>query len=249
MDTPYPSLRGGSPARAPSKPERSPMRLRIASMYGGDDGLASFMSEHGFEVEQFSFYTAAAAHIRSKPELVGLYIQTLFKLAVPFYGFRNGQVFCQGGHYAWMAMTRIFGPVLPPEYHLYLWNFYLHGLGKNPVIRRILRFLLNSKRVTVIAQSPGDVEYFSKLSVNKPLFVPYCEDDYRVPTNFDLVPEEPYLFAGGYSNRDYDTVLKCARAIPEQQFVIVASRLNKEFSDESAPSNVIVFRDCSLFYM
>ena len=119
----------------------------------------------------------------------------------------------------------------------------MHSLGKNPVIRRILRFLLNSKRITVIAQSPGDVEYFSKLSVNKPLFVPYCEDDYRVPTNFDLVPEEPYLFAGGYSNRDYHSVLKCARAVPKQQFVIVASHLNKEFSDDSAPPNVTVFRD------
>lgn len=214
-------------------------------MYQGwmDDSLVNFMSEHGFDVEQFSFYATPAVKFRSKPELVGLYVQTLFKLAVPFYSFRNARVFCTGGHYAWMAMTRIFGPVLPREYHLYLWNFYLHSLGKSPVIRRILRFLLSSKRITVIAQSPGDVEYFAGLSVNQPLFIPYCEDDYRVPTNFDLVPEEQYLFAGGYSNRDYDTVLKCARAVPEQQFVIVASRLNKEFSDESAPPNVIVFRD------
>ena len=73
------------------------MRLMIACMYGGADSLADFMSEHGFEVEQFAFYTAPASHIMSKPELVGLYIRTLFKLAVPFYGFRNGQVFCQGG--------------------------------------------------------------------------------------------------------------------------------------------------------
>lgn len=208
-----------------------------------DDSLVNFMSEQGLAVERFSFYTAPADKFSGKPELVALYIRTLFKLAVPFYKFRNDRVFCSGGHYAWMAMTRLFGPVLPPQYHLYLWNFYLHSLGKNPIVRAILRFLLSSKRITIIAQSPGDLEYFSVLSSNKPLFVPYCEDDYKVPVNFDLVPEGQYLFAGGYSNRDYQAVLKCARAIPEQQFVIVASRLNREFSDQSAPPNVLIYRD------
>lgn len=221
------------------------MRLRIAALYEAwmDESLVDFMRARGFEVETFSFYPAPADSFRSKPQLVALYMRTLFKLAWRFPRYRNGRVFCSGGHYAWMAMTRLFGFFLGAEYHLYLWNFYIHGLGKKPAIRKILQILLNSDRITVIAQSPGDVEYFARLSRNAPLFVPYCEDDYRVPTNRDLVTEGDYLFAGGYSNRDYATVLECARLVPDQQFVIVASHLNKDFSDESVPINVRVFRD------
>lgn len=148
-----------------------------------------------------------------------------------------------GGHYAWMAVVRLFGPMLGPNFHLYLYNFYLHSLGGNAAVRTILRFLLASPRVTVIAQSPGEVDYYAALARNVPQFVPYCEQDYALPTVLNLVPNARYLFAGGYSNRDYEVVLDCAREFPDQEFVIVPSFLNKELVDEGMPPNITVFRD------
>jgi glycosyltransferase involved in cell wall biosynthesis len=222
------------------------MRLTIASLYRSwmDDSLVRFMRENGLEVETFSFFhSPPTGKFSSKAEIDALHARCLMKLPIPFRRFRNSRVICLGGHYAWMVMVKVFAPILPQEFHLYLYNFYLHSLGSNRFVRGTLRGLLNSTKITVIAQSPGDLEYFSDLALNAPVFIPYCEEDYQLPTKFDLVPEGPYLFAGGYSNRDYDVVLNCARIMTDQQFIVAASRLNKEFSDGETPPNVRVYRD------
>lgn len=222
------------------------MRLRVSSMYRSwtDTSLFEYLAEHGFDIEAFAFYPAPrSAGFSDKPALVRLYLWSLLKLCLSFHRYRRTPILSIGGHYPWMVLTRVFGRLLPREYHLYLWNFYLHDLGENRIVRAILRFLLASKRITVIAQSPRDFEYFAELSSNKPFFVPYGEDDFQAPAAFELVPDYPYLFAGGYSNRDYGIVFSCARAVPGQRFVVVASRLNKDFTDGDAPPNVMIYRD------
>lgn len=222
------------------------MRLRIASLYRPwmDEGLVRFLEENGVHVLRFSFFDAPPEGRHSnKIEVLRLHIWALVKLAIPFLRFRREPVLCLGGHYSWLAMTRLFGPVLPVEYHLFLYNFYLHALGQNRLVKAILHLLLSSPRVTVIAQSPQDQRYFAAFTKNPPIFLPYCEEDYAVPVDYELVPEFPYFFAGGYSNRDYAVVLGCAKLLPDVKFVVAASRLNKDLPDGAIPENVTVFYD------
>ncbi len=221
------------------------MRLTVASLYRDwmDDSLVQFLAHHGVPVDEFAFFEKPPASISNKRQVTLLHVRCLAILFPRFYQFRQCRVLCLGGHYAWMAMTRLFEPLLPPDFRLYLFNFYLHELGQKSAVKRILRLLLNSPRIKVIAQSPEDQSYFAELSPNEVGFVPYCEVDINPPAPVDLVPDIPYIFAGGYSNRDYEVLLACARAMPEQHFVVAASRLNRELFVDAVPANVQVFTD------
>lgn len=213
--------------------------------------LLNYFSEHNVPADLFTFHRKAPAEVLlSRPRFAAQQVSYLFKLLPSFPRFRQNQILCFTGHYAAMLLVRVFGPFLPQKFHLYIYNFYLHELGKNAVVRRILRLLLNTKKTTVIVQSPEEVEYYSALSRNPPIFVPYCEDDRTIATKVDLVPQERYIFTGGYSNRDYGSVLKCAEMVPHVRFVIVASRANKEFDTEPIPPNVTIHIDIepSQFY-
>ncbi len=55
-------------------------------------------------------------------------------------------------------------------------------------------------------------------------------------------PPGNYYFSGGYSNRDYVTLLKVFREI-KAPLLIVCSKLNSEIDDTALPSNVRVVRD------
>src|SRR5262249_43209485 len=51
-----------------------------------------------------------------------------------------------------------------------------------------------------------------------------------------------YYFAGGYSNRDYATLISTFSGLRES-LVIICSKLNKDVNEESLPKNVTVLRD------
>ena len=106
----------------------------------------------------------------------------------------------------------------------------------------VLRFLMNNDRLTLIAQTPGEIEFYGRLSKKIQLiFVPYCSDVKERNTEVRL--DEGYVFTGGYTNRDYPLMLQLAERMPERRFLFVASKLNKGL--ESLPSNVELKRDVS----
>jgi glycosyltransferase involved in cell wall biosynthesis len=126
-----------------------------------------------------------------------------------------------GGHYGTLLFARLLraagrGP------RVYLMNFYLHGLANHPLVRRILRFLLTDQ-VRVIAQTRGDAEYFAAfLERDNIVVIPYGQGDPFAEE--DYAPEAGgYVFSGGWTNRDYDALLRVAARLPDLPFEIVAS--------------------------
>lgn len=77
-------------------------------------------------------------------------------------------------------------------------------------------------------------------------FLPY--GDWSPPATEPAAPEErpggedPYYFAGGYSNRDYPALIAAFRTIP-QRLMIVCSSLNTELDAHDVPANVTILRD------
>jgi glycosyltransferase involved in cell wall biosynthesis len=96
-------------------------------------------------------------------------------------------------------------------------------------------------RVGIVGQSETDVAYFASVSPRPKLFlVPYGQNAVEGVRTEDVRLGD-YVFAGGYSNRDYDRLLRCAARLPEVRFVIACSRLNK--IPDTVPHNVTVHRD------
>jgi glycosyltransferase involved in cell wall biosynthesis len=152
---------------------------------------------------------------------------------------RENLMICSTGHYAVLAVSRLLGVVSPPR-DVFLYNFYLHRLGQISLVRRILAFLL-TRRVVVAAQSQVDYDYFRSVSRNvRIVLVPYGQGPVAGVTSTDVRLGD-YVFAGGYTNRDYDRLLRCAKNLAAVQFIIACSSLNT--LRESVPANVEILRD------
>ncbi|HZK90097.1 MAG TPA: glycosyltransferase [Stellaceae bacterium] len=116
-----------------------------------------------------------------------------------------------------------------------------------PVFRALSR--LDSKGDHYIVFSEWEVGlYRARLGIDAERlhFLPY--GDWSPPAEAAGPPapvnrgESGYYFAGGYSNRDYPTLIEAFRAIP-QRLVIVCSALNTELDALDIPANVTLLRD------
>ncbi len=147
-------------------------------------------------------------------------------------------------------------PFLRPRRSVVVKYFYLHALERNATIRAVLRFILNNPKVVLVAQSPYEVKYYSGLTEPaRVVYFPFCER----PIQVGDVPEvsdgkvrpivvsgsagrgKEYVFAGGYTNRDYDCLMRAAREV-DYQFLVICSGMNR--LTETAP-NVEILRDVS----
>jgi glycosyltransferase involved in cell wall biosynthesis len=160
-------------------------------------------------------------------------------LATPALYRGHWRFVCGEGHYAGLLFARVLRALgrRPP---VYLVNFYLHGLANHPLVRRILAFLLTDQ-VRVLAQTQRDGEYFAAfLEADNICVIPYRQGD---PFHDeDYVPQAgPYVFSGGWTNRDFDALLRVAACLPELPFVIVASA--RSVISERCPANVRVHFD------
>jgi glycosyltransferase involved in cell wall biosynthesis len=143
------------------------------------------------------------------------------------------------GHYATLLFARISGAFSHGK-RTFLLSLYLHRLGQSRVVKGILAFLL-TKDVRLVAHSTADADYFRQfLPEESILRVPYCQGPSRfVP--FSIAESGNYVFSGGWTNRDYDALLRCASRLPHVPFIIVAS-VHSTIS-ERPPANVSLLRD------
>jgi glycosyltransferase involved in cell wall biosynthesis len=152
---------------------------------------------------------------------------------------RNRLIACEYCHYSTLLFAKWLRLLGIPT-RVYLFNYYIHGLGNQRAIQGILKYLLKTN-VGLMVQSKTELTYFRQLSSSADIrFSPYCRAEITDVTP-DMLELGDYVFAGGYTNRDYDLLLRCAAILPENSFVIVCSRLN--VLSAAVPGNVKVLRD------
>lgn len=161
-------------------------------------------------------------------------------LASPSLYARNWRVVSVGGHYGvllFAAVLRAFGR----RHKTYLLNFYLHGLGRHGLVKRVLDVLLASD-VHVLAQTRSDAEYFRQfLPPENVAEIPYSQGDPFVEAGITPSDSGGYVFSGGWTNRDYDALFRCARDLPQMPFVVVAS--DQSPISQERPPNVSLLMD------
>ena len=219
--------------------------IRIVQYYKIHFENNSFLKKcksENLKTDTYSFFKRPKKSVifRNKLKIIFAEFICLFKLFINIVKFRNEIIICFGGHYSFMFATKIFGFILGKNYHLFIYNFYLHSLSKNCIVQFILKYLVKSKKITLIVQSPNEIKYFQKFSFNKVEFIPYS-------TSKDIIGSrkyseaEKYIFSGGYSNRDYELLFQCIRINPSINFVVVVSALNQIIEDISP--NVKIYKN------
>ncbi len=175
----------------------------------------------------------------SKKGLIAGEAGYLLRLCVSLRLYRgNWLLVCEGGHYATLLFARLLRAV-GARRPVFLLNFYLHELGANRCVRLALRVLLTDD-VHVVAQSTTEVEYFRAfLPARNVPYQPYCQG----PLDLDGYDgaQRDLVFAGGWTNRDYDALFRSAAALPHIEFVVAISA--RSAVSETRPANVDVVFD------
>ena len=145
--------------------------------------------------------------------------------------------------------------------HLYWWGFFMHSEKMQKLFRIILK-LIYSSNVSFIIFSRYEKELYSeRLAIRQESFIslPYGdwkgrgeegkkEKEKEVKTENEISGRNAgYYFAGGYSNRDYGTLIKAWERI-EKNLIIIGSKNNSdlmEYMDKQDNPHIKVLTDVS----
>ena len=145
-------------------------------------------------------------------------------------------------HYPCLLLARTLS-LFGMQKNVYLFNFYIHRMGNRRYVRRILRWLIGSN-VSIMTQSSSERDYFLDLAPTADIrYFPYCRGPIEA-VDANAIQFGNYVFAGGYTNRDYAILIAAARALPDVPFVLVSSRLNR--ISEAIPPNILHLQDVDL---
>ncbi len=123
---------------------------------------------------------------------------------------------------------------------IFMVNFYIHEAVRNKLFTGVLRFLLR-QRIGMLVQSEADRRMFTSMAPHLWIaYYPYCLGELTCVPSSQITLGD-YIFAGGYSNRDYGTLLAAALQMPESRFVIACSSANH--LGRRLPDNVEVRTD------
>lgn len=177
----------------------------------------------------------------SKLKWIYIWIIGFFKMISNLKVLKKNATYLQGLHYSLFLIGRFSSKI---NENIIVDNFYIHELGQKKIFKLILSFLLFDKKYQLIVHSLDDVEYFSNISSSlKITFIPYCMGKINYYSDISFKKELPknFFFSGGYTNRDYDLLIRVAKKFPNHYFVLVISKLN--IIHEENQKNVIIFKD------
>ena len=117
------------------------------------------------------------------------------------------------------------------------WAFFIHSKKAQSTMSKILR-VLNSKNVHFVVFSECEVEMYQNalgLSKDSMIYIPYG-DWGNTPIDFVNKAEiGDFFFGGGYSNRDYRSLLNgWVKNLPQEKLVLIGSKNNADLVEFNA---------------
>lgn len=156
------------------------------------------------------------------------------------------QIFSTGFHTLTLILLKKIGIIKYQK--IYWWGFFIHEPKYLKIIKKMMKFL-QEKKLILIVFSEYEKKFYSDFfgdSVSEISYVPYGDWE---PNNGDdqqkkQVKTEDYFFSGGYSNRDYESLIESFRHIDEK-LIIVCSCNNKDIvnNNNKIPENVKILSD------
>ena len=130
---------------------------------------------------------------------------------------------------------------------LYCYGFFIHSPTWFFLFRLLAKLDTNKDHYIVFTSEEISL-YSQKLGINSKNihYLPYGDWDANDERD-DLettpsISSRDYYFSGGYSNRDYTSLISVFRQL-SKPLIIICSRLNRDVPDRTLPENIIVLRD------
>lgn len=163
---------------------------------------------------------------------------------------RKAEVVIAFGHLSTVVLCLAKLGLLPACQRIYWMAFFIHDpFWLRP--SRWLLALLDSHRVRYVLFSEFEKGLYHRalnLPETRMLYLPFGDwaKNNPVPSEVDNTirggGSEGYYFSGGYSNRDYVSLIRAFKNLP-CKLLIVCSFLNREIKESGMPDNIRVLRD------
>ncbi|MDF9796743.1 glycosyltransferase involved in cell wall biosynthesis [Catalinimonas alkaloidigena] len=134
------------------------------------------------------------------------------------------------------------------KYKKLLWfGFFIHSDLAHKIFKVVLNALSLKHEVMVLNSMYEIPLYAERLGIPERKLAYLKLGDWKNPVELfdpDYVPPfEDYFFAGGFTNRNYKTLIEAFRHI-DKNLIIVGSQLNEDLKSlEHIPSNIIIKKD------
>jgi glycosyltransferase involved in cell wall biosynthesis len=199
------------------------------------------MEDNGFERIVLG---ANGGRFMTKPQLLLQYLNGALRLLLGSRKLRNVDTVIAFGHFACAAKLLARLRVLRYR-RLLCFAFFVHSPQWFPVVRCLGRLDRANDQYVIFSRSEVDL-YAQQLKIDRHRMhhLPYGEWGQIAGGSLSEEKAGQYYFAGGYSNRDYRTLVEVFRKL-SVQLVIVCSRLNRDLDGVALPPNVEVFYDIS----
>ena len=218
-------------------------KIIVISLYEGRNDTYKSMLKYEKNIE-FLYIFPGTSSFPSKWKVIKNELGSFCYFLCKFRALGNNLILCHGGHLGALVCLKLFSFLFGKSFHLFVYNFYIHSAGNNYFIKKIIRELYsNSRKCTLIVQSLFEVEYYKYLCPKLDIELVYYCSDVKASENRIL---KNYIFTGGYTNRDYLLMLEVAKRMPTENFVFIASKLNKELINQHLPQNVTVYYDVNV---
>jgi glycosyltransferase involved in cell wall biosynthesis len=217
------------------------MRNLIIQLHAGEyQDFVARMEDNGFERIVLG---ADGGRFMTKPQLLLQYLSGALRLLFGVRKLHNIDTLIAFGHFAYAV--KLLARLRVIRYRRSLcFAFFVHSPRWFPVVRWLRHLDRANDQYVIFSRSEVDL-YAQQLKIDRCRmhYLPYGEWGQIVCGPLAENGGE-YYFAGGYSNRDYRTLLEVFRELP-YRLVIVCSRLNRDLQGVPLPSNVEVFFDLS----
>jgi glycosyltransferase involved in cell wall biosynthesis len=204
--------------------------------------FVDYLRELGFE----RVVLGAPSHpFMSKPQLLGQYLCGTFHLLQQLDSLQDAETVVAFGRFAF-AVKLLARLRLVRYSRLFCFGFFVHEPRWFPIFRWLARLDRENDHYVVFSRSEIDL-YEGRMGISRERmhFVPLGDwGQLRQPRKEDISPASgQYYFAGGRSNRDYQTLVEAFRSI-SAALVIICSRSNyAELEGAALPPNVTVLCD------
>jgi glycosyltransferase involved in cell wall biosynthesis len=140
--------------------------------------------------------------------------------------------------------------LLPSCRRIYWFGLFIHSPRWLRRLRRAFR-VLDSSRIQYVLFSNFEKALYAQsllLSEDRMFHIPYGnlnEEKTLLEPRMNIVKElgeDEFFFSGGYSNRDYPSLIETFRTLP-YKLVIICAALNTEIDESNTPPHIRILRD------
>ena len=185
-------------------------------------------SQLGFELIEIGYEKSKSIKSHTKHFIDGLY--NIWGVTKNLQNIKNAEIVLSIGDYSTLYLMILNKLHFIHPKVIFWWGFFIHSKKIQKILKVVFKFI-NSRNVKFIIFSECEKTMYKQslgFSDTSLISMPYGDWNNN-PFGLENTAKSDYFFGGGYSNRDYGSLLSSwVKYFPEERRIIIGSKNNKD---------------------